>query len=88
MTAATEMGSELAYLVEPTNQYQTWVVQYTKANAADYINLQTYCPTISSILMVLAMDDGTGTIDPVSWSGTTVTFSTATTVGRLLVIGK
>ncbi len=62
------------------------VLTYTKVNATDTIEIGGDLP-ISAIHFAHAVLDNAGEADPLTWSGTTVTLSTGTGAGRILVVG-
>jgi len=64
-----------------------YVLTYTKTGASDTLAVATYSP-IKTIIYAKAMIDSTGADDPLTISGTTITLSTGTGVGRVLVVGK
>ena len=84
---AAEVTSKVKYDVSPVTNMCTFVFTYTKAEAADFFDVATYSP-IKTIIYARAQVDAAGADDPLTWSGTTVTFSTGTGAGRVLVIGK
>ena len=81
------INSLVAYDAEPNLNLSMRVFTYTKVNAGDTFNVATGT-TIKTIIFAKAQIDADGTDDPVTWSGTTVTFHTGTGAGRLLVFGK
>ena len=85
--ATAEIASKVKYNVAPVLDLATYVFTYAKAAGADYFNVATYCP-IKTIIFARAQSDVAGADDPLTWSGTTITFSTATTDGRCIVIGR
>lgn len=62
------------------------VLTYTKVNATDTIAIGGDLP-ISAIHFAKAIVDAAGADDPLTWSGTTVTLSTGTGAGRILIVG-
>ena len=86
MTTA-EVGSKVAYIAEPTTGMEIWVIAYTKANDGDTLNVASITP-IKTILQAYAISDADGVLDPVVISGSTMTFSTTTTDGKVIVFGK
>lgn len=85
--AAAEITSKVKYDVSPVTDMCTFVFTYTKVNATDYFDATTYSP-IKTIIYARAQVDAAGADDPLTWSGTTITFSTGTGAGRVLVIGR
>lgn len=85
--ATAEIASKVKYNVSPVTDMMVYVFTFAKAAGGDYFDVATYSP-IKSIIYARAQSDAAGADDPLTWSGTTVTFSTSTTDGRVLVIGK
>ena len=63
-----------------------YVITYSKANVGDTLDVVAY--GIKTIVFAEARDDSAGADDPVTWSGTTISFSAGTGAGRVLVIGE
>lgn len=72
---------------DPNKQASMYQISYSKAAQNDTIDVSSYTP-IKSILYVLAYDDSAGAIDPVTWSGTIITLTSADTLtGSMIVVG-
>lgn len=83
MVAVTSVTSRN---VVPQIDMKMVAIAYTKANAADTLDMSTY--GINTVRYVSAKDDTAGADDPCTWSGSTITFSTNTGTGTALVVGS
>ena len=88
------ISSVVKQIAEPTNNLLTCVITYTKANAGDTIDVTqlladglTRMTPIKNILMAKAQVDLAGADDPLTVSGSTITFTTGTGEGRCIVVG-
>ena len=86
--ASIEATSKVAYDCVPAIGLSVYILTYTKNTQNDTIALATYTP-IKTVMFVIAQDDAAGNDDPVTWSGTALTLTSADTgAGHLLVVGK
>jgi hypothetical protein len=81
------ISSLVALNAQPNLGTTMYVFTYTKTGATDTFNVATGT-AIKNIVYAKAQIDADGSDDPITWSGTTVTFSTGTGAGRLFVVGK
>ena len=90
--AAITYATATAYNVSPTEKRSMYQVTATKSAINDTLNVglnatTNYTP-IKTILYVLA-HDAAGTVEPVTWTGQIITFTSATTgVISLIVVGS
>ena len=85
MTSAA-VSSVTAYSSSPQLNETSAVIKYTKANAGDTYDVSNKM-AISAIDFAVAVVDAAGAADPLTWSGTTITFTTGTGAGRVFVVG-
>ena len=86
MTSAA-VSSQVAYNGVPQLNTSSGVITYSKANVGDTLNVATKMPGVTSVLFAKASIDASGADDPLTFSGTTITFTTGTGAGRVFVVG-
>jgi len=84
MTSAA-VTSVTKYEVSPFMDHKSAVFTYTKANAGDTLDVSGY--GIATVRFAIAQTTGAGTADPVTWSSSTVTFTSGTGAGACIVFG-
>jgi hypothetical protein len=84
---AAEVTSKVVNSMVPGLGPQVYILTYTKTGITDTVVVSTYTP-IKSIIWAKAMIDADGSDDPItSIASGTVTLSTGTGAGRVMVVG-
>ena len=87
MTAAAIVaGTVTATKIKPGMGYYVAQVTYTKANAGDTLDVSTITP-IQTILFAYPVLVSSGVQDASTFTGSTMTFTTATGVNSMLLVG-
>lgn len=87
MTSVEVIGTAVA---SPIPGDALRAITYTKSNAGDTLVVSTAIPELAgkTIYYATARVDAAGADDPCTWSGLTVTFTTGTGAGRILIYAK
>jgi hypothetical protein len=86
--ASIEVTSQVPYNAVPALNTKVLVLTYTKLNQNDNINVATY-GNIGKVVFAKAQNDAAGADDPVTFSGYTLTLTSADIgAGRVLVVGR